>query len=293
MLSKLSGPRFTFLTVQKDWLYIRDGSSNSNVIQCFSRLHIFEPLEPEVTIFGWELMVASLEVELHPQTVWEPLVDVGGTAVQVWHVTGGCRLIYFSFWSSLLRCNTTVWSQREIWGDRSIHLPAAPLLTSGEVVLWAQRSEKIIDSDGVVTLDHSVTIKTLTNTEECALRAARSPQREVSRRRSNTCQSGWTPHCSSTTTRCFCTCCFQNTNLLLRFSQITFLNKHKWAAWSAACKQLTVGHKHGWCTPRIQINRWGVDCSPGEAGTTRGGTSWVFPFQTHLNINCTCSNSSV
>lgn len=27
-------------------------------------------------------MVASLEIELHPQTVWEPLVDVRGTAVQ-------------------------------------------------------------------------------------------------------------------------------------------------------------------------------------------------------------------
>lgn len=42
-------------------------------------------------------MVASLEIELHPQTVWEPLVDVRGTAVQFRHVTGGCRLIYFSF----------------------------------------------------------------------------------------------------------------------------------------------------------------------------------------------------
>lgn len=181
-------------------------------------------------------MVASLEIELHPQTVWEPLVDVRGTAVQFWHVTGGCRLIYFSFWSSLLRCDTTVWSQREIWGDRSIHLPAAPLLKSGEVVLWAQRSEKIIDSDGVVTLDHSVTIKTLTNTEECALRAARSPQQEVSRRRSNTCQSGWTPHCSSTTTRCFCTCFFQ-----IKI-QTCFLDFHKSHFWINISEQPGLPH---------------------------------------------------
>lgn len=30
-------------------------------------------------------MVASLEIELHPQTVWEPLVDVRGTAVLAHH----------------------------------------------------------------------------------------------------------------------------------------------------------------------------------------------------------------
>ncbi|KAF0030937.1 hypothetical protein F2P81_017668 [Scophthalmus maximus] len=55
-------------------------------------------------------------------------------------------------------------------------LPAVPLVKSEEVVFWTQLGQKFIDSDGVVTLHHRVTIKTLTNAEECGSVLSRAAQ---------------------------------------------------------------------------------------------------------------------